>query len=256
MRVSVFLLLPLSVAGFILPVPRPEDCDDVFRNGSIHSGVYTVYPRGYNQAVQVYCEMDCENDEHKGGWMVLQRRMDGTVNFYRPWAHYKTGFGNISGEHWLGLEHIFAITWQKKYMLKVEMEDFEGGNVHACYTSFSIDTESEGYRLHLGKYIDGGAGNALIYSVGSSFSTFDHGPYSYYAEKYQGGFWLNYYPYANPNGLYKWGRHSTSSTGVLWSFWKSKYYSLKAITMKVRPVSLEDLTGQASLNLQTSFPFY
>lgn len=33
---------------------------------------------------------------------VIQRRTDGTENFYRPWEHYKTGFGNVATEYWLG----------------------------------------------------------------------------------------------------------------------------------------------------------
>lgn len=33
---------------------------------------------------------------------VIQRRMDGSVNFYRPWDQYKVGFGSAAGEYWLG----------------------------------------------------------------------------------------------------------------------------------------------------------
>ena len=34
---------------------------------------------------------------------VFQRRMDGTVNFFRGWEQYRNGFGHAAGEYWLGM---------------------------------------------------------------------------------------------------------------------------------------------------------
>ncbi|CAC5388601.1 unnamed protein product [Mytilus coruscus] len=71
---------------------RPTDCSEI-PNGSI-SGVYKIFAN--NNCVSVYCDMKGD------GWTVIQRRQDGSTEFYRDWSDYKNGFGSLKGEHWLG----------------------------------------------------------------------------------------------------------------------------------------------------------
>ncbi|XP_067433449.1 microfibril-associated glycoprotein 4-like isoform X3 [Thunnus thynnus] len=179
-------------------------------------------------------------DSVGGRWTVFQRRMDGSVNFYRPWDHYKKGFGSAAGEYWLGLENLFHLTRGKKVELLVDMEDFNGKKAFARYSSFSIESEFYGYRLHVSEFKNGGAGDALIHHNGQKFTTFDKDQDSSSnncAQLYLGGFWYNNCFHANSNGLYRWGAYSTLSyTGVDWYQWKGWNYSLKTIGMKIRPV--------------------
>ncbi|XP_072229675.1 microfibril-associated glycoprotein 4-like [Leuresthes tenuis] len=217
---------------------QPVDCSDIQRHDKNQpSGVFTIYPIGSTSAVQVYCDMDSQG----GRWTVFQRRMDGSVNFYRPWVQYKMGFGNAAGEYWLGLENIHQMTRQRNYELLVDMEDFEGKKAFARYSSFKVDAECDGYVLHVtGFSKEGGAGDSLHLHNGMKFSTFDKDQDIWpgnCAKSFLGGWWYWKCHNANPTGVYRWGADKTLfAVGVEWKHWKGHDYSLKAISMKIRPV--------------------
>ncbi|KAM6957143.1 microfibril-associated glycoprotein 4-like [Aplochiton taeniatus] len=228
-----FLLLPLADT---LPVFPPVDCADIFSNGFGRSGVYTIYPAGPTSPILVYCDMDYDNEGAK--WTVIQKRKDGTVNFYRGWDQYRTGFGQASGEYWLGLENIHLLSLRKRYELRIDMEDFEGTKVYVQYSSFSVGSEHEGYTLHLTGFKDGGGGGSMAEHNGDKFSTFDKDQDTYAgncAKSFLGGWWYGGCHSVNPNGMYLWGS-STYGIGINWVSWKGYEYSLRAIQMKIRPV--------------------
>ncbi|XP_068585293.1 microfibril-associated glycoprotein 4-like isoform X1 [Cebidichthys violaceus] len=236
-QVSVVLLLlaPLLISCYDLI--QPLDCSDIHQQDKRRpSGVYTIHPAGEKSAVEVYCDMESEG----GRWTVIQRRMDGSLNFYRPWDQYKFGFGNTSGEYWLGLDHIHYLTQKQKYELLVDMEDFNWKKVFARYSVFSVGAECDGFVLKVSGFTNGGAGDSLSYHNGQKFSTFDKDQdkdVKNCARRYLGAFWYKNCHQANPNGVYRWGADSTLyAVGVSWYHWKGHDYSLKTISMKIRPV--------------------
>uniref|UniRef100_A0AAY5KRP3 Fibrinogen C-terminal domain-containing protein n=1 Tax=Esox lucius TaxID=8010 RepID=A0AAY5KRP3_ESOLU len=215
---------------------NPVDCNDIYKSGFGQNGVYTIYPAGPTSPVQVFCDMSIYSNAK---WTVIQKRQDGSVNFYRKWDEYKRGFGSAAGEYWLGLETMHLLTKTRKYVLRVDMEDFEGKKVFAQYSSFSVGPEAEGYKLTLGDFKDGGAGDSMTAINGQKFSTFDKDQDDFNgncAQIYWGAFWYSECHLTNPNGIYAWG-NSTYGIGINWQTWKGHTYSLKTITMKIRPVT-------------------
>ena len=75
------------------------------------------------------------------------------MDFFLDWASYKAGFGNVTGEHWLGNDNIHTLSnnYDKTYQLRVDLNDGTETRF-AVYTKFSIADESDNYRLSLGSY--------------------------------------------------------------------------------------------------------
>ena len=87
-----------------------------------------------------------------GGWTVFQRRLDGSVDFYRGWQDYKNGFGDLNGEFWLGLDKIHRLTTTSTNELRIDMEDTSGNTRYAEYDFFAVTSEQQKYQLSLGTY--------------------------------------------------------------------------------------------------------
>ena len=92
---------------------------------------------------------------------MFQRRKDGSVDFYRGWNDYKTGFGQLTAEFWLGNDKIHRLTASRPSSLRVELEDWDGVRAYAKYERFSIGDEQALYRLEVGSF-SGTAGDSLL----------------------------------------------------------------------------------------------
>ena len=170
-----------------------------------------------------------------GGWTVFQRRMDGSVNFYRYWTDYQQGFGDLSGEFWLGLDKIHHLTLVST-QLRVDLQDFYENSRYAKYTSFSVGNSLSKYRLSVSGY-SGTAGDSLAYHNGYPFSSRDQdndaATYSHCAQSYQGAWWYRSCYVSSLNGIYYSVPHTVQCTGVTWNRFRS-CYSLKFSGMKLR----------------------
>ncbi|CAK8686932.1 unnamed protein product [Clavelina lepadiformis] len=186
-------------------------------------------PQRSTSGVEVYCE---------DGWTIFQRRIDGSVDFGRRWDDYENGFGQIDGEFWLGLDNIHEMTRGGGCRLKIELWDFDGNQRHADYSSFSIESAENLYRLRVSGY-SGNAGDSLTYHNGGPFSTEDSDNDSWTegncATGYGGsqGWWFYRCAVSFLNGV--WMRQSSGSQhGIIWKDWKGKEEPLKETKMKLR----------------------
>ena len=205
-----------------------EDCLGLYNAGIRNDGVYTM--RSY----PVYCDLNTDG----GGWTVFQRRRDGSQDFHQDWNAYKAGFGQLTGEFWLGLDKIHGLTHESQCELRVELEDWTGTRVHAKYRMFVVGDENEQYRLTVALYSDGRAGDSLDYHNNMNFTTKDRDHDEWpgnCADRATGGWWFRGCTAANLNGRYL--GNVKDDTGVKWWHWHSNYLSMKFAEMKLRPVS-------------------
>ena len=173
-------------------------------------------------------------DTDGGGWTVFQRRLNGSVNFYRNWINYVRGFGNVSGEHWLGLSKIHRLTnGSVSTHLRIDLRDWSKASKYATYSNFHIGGSATDYTLHVNGYI-GTAGDSLQYHNLRKFSTKDNdndpGSDLHCAVLSTGAWWYNRCFHSNLNGVY--GDNTTH--GIIWNTWKGSKYSLPFAEMKLR----------------------
>ncbi|KAM3914910.1 ficolin-1-like [Leptodactylus fuscus] len=210
-----------------------RNCKELQDRGAYLSGWYEIYPDG-ETPLQVLCDMDTDG----GGWIVFQRRCDGSVDFFRGWNDYKRGFGSqLSSEFWLGNENIHRLTSSGTHEFRVDLTDYENKSSFATYASFSLSGEGDFYKLHIGKFTGGNAGDSLSYHNDRPFTTKDKDNDVHpdnCAVMFKGAWWYGGCHNSNLNGQYLRGNHKSYADGVNWESGRGDKHSYKITEMKIR----------------------
>ena len=138
-----------SASGSCCKIKRNEDFDFTFTLDTM-SGIYNItnFCGRCNAAVRGYCDAYSGG----GGWLVVQRRKDGSVSFDRGWVEYEEGFGDLNGEFWYGLQPLHCLTSQGQWELRIDLTHINGTKTFLHYKTFAIGSASDNYTLQISQY--------------------------------------------------------------------------------------------------------
>ena len=245
-----------SVLPSNLHVIYVADCSSIFDFGYTESGVYPIWIKQKFQSIYLRCDMDTANSEtSKRGWSVIQRRVNGKINFEKGWDDYVRGFGSLTSEYWVGLENIYHLTLQNELLydgtvyfkypqLRIDLEDWDGIKAFVEHERYAILSKESNYRIDI---IYGTHGPAVLGKYPSAlnpveFSAFDadndQSPGTNMARKYRSGWWwFRLYPSGSLNGPYPKIEGKMSAYNIYWVYWERinpNNTALKHITMKLQ----------------------
>ena len=135
------------------------------------SGVYTMMNFC---GVKCYdAEVYCDTSNGGGGWLVVQRRQDGSVDFNRGWGEYEDGFGHLTGEFWYGLRALHCLTGQGGWEMRMDIRLANGTNIFLQYEQFKVASAKDKYQLTVGGF-QGTTTDPMAYHNGMYFTTRDN----------------------------------------------------------------------------------
>ena len=196
------------------------------------SGLY-VLPN-YCKDDHLEAEAYCDTSNGGGGWLVVQRRQDGSVDFNRTWMEYEDGFGKLTGEFWYGLRALHCLTGQGGWEMRMDIKLANGTNIFLQYEQFKVASAKDKYKLTVGGF-QGTTTDPMAYHNGMNFTTKDSDndkrsnsncALIYAPIKPSGGWWFNNCWQLDPNNYYK------HQDGINLN---GKWFTLPFIEMKIRP---------------------
>ena len=135
------------------------------------SGLYVI--PNYCKDDHLEAEAYCDTINGGGGWLVVQRRQDGSVDFNRTWLEYEDGFGNLTGEFWYGLRALHCLTGQGGWEMRMDIKLANGTNIILQYEQFKVASAKDKYKLTVGGF-QGTTTDPMVLHNGMYFTTKDN----------------------------------------------------------------------------------
>jgi len=135
------------------------------------SGVYLLNKFCGDDCIKA--EAYCDSSNGGGGWLVIQRRQDGSVDFNRTWIEYENGFGKLTSEFWYGLKALNCLTGQGSWEMRMDIKLADGANIFLQYEQFKVASAKEKYKLTVGGF-QGTTTDPMAYHNGMNFTTKDN----------------------------------------------------------------------------------
>jgi len=211
-----------------------NDCSAVKDSGKTSNGLYKI-KYNHENFMDVFCNLNLTSN----GWIVIQRRVDASVDFYRNWASYKAGFGDVTGNFWIGLDNLHKLAGPGRgAILRVDIKHRNSptSQYYATYSAFEIGDESSKYKLLIHGY-SGTASDSMAYQNGMKFCTYDNdndlGASENCAAHWKGAWWYNLCHHSNLNGLYP-SASTTSPAFMSWFHLHSSFGDVIYSEMKIQ----------------------
>jgi hypothetical protein len=131
--------------------------------------------------ISVYCDIK------EGGRTVIQRPFNGDVELAHGYDDYIDGFGDVSGDHWLGLEimHLLITRPGATNSLLIAVYQYNiYTRMYMKHANVLVDDRESGYKLHVTLSDQDTSssdltsnlwkGESLTASDGWAFTTLDH----------------------------------------------------------------------------------
>ena len=218
----------------IISLPTAVNLDMVtlpFPGRQKPSGLYVI--PNYCKDDHLEAEAYCDTSSGGGGWLVVQRRQDGSVDFNRTWLEYEDGFGKLTGEFWYGLRALHCLTGQGDWEMRMDMKLANGTNIFLQYEQFKVASAKEKYKLTV-RGFQGTTTDPMSFHNEMNFTTKDSDndrqPYNCALllgpPQSSGGWWYNQCWLVNPNVFYNY--RDTVRLNKMW-------HVTSFIEMKIRP---------------------